>query len=67
MVSQIGGPLERPHAIDVAIRIAEGSVEPKMEILAVIEDELARISSIAKELVERSLAIGRWPLRGSTI
>jgi S-adenosylmethionine synthetase len=67
IVSQIGKPLEQPHAVDVAVRVASGLIEPRTEILAIVADELAQIGSIAKELAGRAMAIGRWPLRGEAM
>lgn len=63
MVSQIGSPLDQPRAIQVSVRCPSTRVEPKSEIAAIVADELARLGSIAEELANGTLAVGRWPLR----
>jgi S-adenosylmethionine synthetase len=63
IVSQIGGPLDQPQAIQVFVRCPSRPIEPKSEIAAIIADELARLGSIAEELTNGTLAVGRWPLR----
>jgi S-adenosylmethionine synthetase len=63
IVSQIGFPLDQPQAVDVSVRGSSKLVESKREIAVIVEDELARLESIAEELTSGTLAVGRWPLR----
>ena len=63
IVSQIGAPLDRPQAIEVAVRGSSKQLESKSEITAIIADELGRLGSIAEQLTRGTLAVGRWPLR----
>jgi len=67
LVSQIGSPLDRPQAIDVAVRVRRGSGEPQRQILSIVEEELTRIGSIAAELAEGRRAIGRRPVRAAAV
>jgi S-adenosylmethionine synthetase len=63
IVSEIGAPLDQPHAIEVSVRGFFGRLSPEREIATIIADELARLGSLAEELGTGTLAIGRWPLR----
>jgi S-adenosylmethionine synthetase len=60
MVSQIGHRVDQPHAIEVCVRAA---ATDRNAVAAIVEDELARLASLAEELVSGTLAVGRWPLR----
>ena len=63
IVSQIGTPLDQPQAIDLSVRGSSEQIELKSEIVAIIADELAHLGSVAEELTNGTLAVGRWPLR----
>jgi S-adenosylmethionine synthetase len=67
IVGQIGRPVDQPHAIEVSARTAAGTAECNDEITAVIDAELARLGSVAEELVGGTLQIGRWPLRTAAV
>jgi S-adenosylmethionine synthetase len=65
LVSQIGARVDEPRLAHLRIRPADG--RPARELAAPAEElarqELRRIESLWQELLEGSVAIGRWPLR----
>jgi len=65
IVSEIGAPLDQPHAIEVSVRGSFRRLSPEREIAMLVADELARLGSLAEELSRGTLAIGRWPLRAA--
>jgi S-adenosylmethionine synthetase len=65
IVSEIGAPLDQPHAIEVSVRGSFRQLSPEREIAMIVADELARFGSLAEELSRGNLAIGRWPLRAA--
>ena len=67
LVSRIGSPLDQPQAAGVAIRVQQGSGLPRREVTRIVGEEHERIGSIAGELAEGRLVIGRWPLRAAVI
>jgi S-adenosylmethionine synthetase len=63
--SQIGSPLDQPQAVEISLRASHERLASKIEIAAIVADELAHLSSIAEELAKGTLAVGRWPLRSA--
>jgi S-adenosylmethionine synthetase len=65
LVSQIGRPVPDPQPADVRLRCAHGvraaALEP--DAAEIVQRHLDAIDSYARELVEGSLALDRWPLR----
>jgi len=66
MVGQIGGPLDRPLAMEIAVRTSRTGAAIDARIAAAAEDELSRLGAITDRLIGGELAIGRWPLRAGT-
>lgn len=62
IVSQIGSLVKQPQAVEVCLRTRSMGEVPKNEVIAIVEGELARLESVADELVSGALATGRWPL-----
>jgi S-adenosylmethionine synthetase len=65
LVSQIGRAVRDPQLADVRLRCARGV---RVEALApraseIVRAHLERIDTYARELIEGSLALDRWPLR----
>jgi S-adenosylmethionine synthetase len=65
LVSQIGRPVAEPRIVDVRVRGREArpveDLWPGIE--AVVRGELARIDSLARDLIRGDLRLDRWPLR----
>jgi len=67
LVSRIGRPVADPQVADVRLRCARGGDAAGQAPAAreIVRRHLDRIDSYAGELIEGSLAIDRWPLRGA--
>ena len=63
MVSQIGRAVDQPQAVEACVRSASEALALKGEIVAVIEDELSRLGSVAEKLMAGTLTVARWPLQ----
>jgi len=63
LVSQIGRPIAEPQIAELRVRCAETRplAELAPRIREIVGDELARVGSLWRELVEGRLAIDRWP------
>jgi S-adenosylmethionine synthetase len=66
LVSRIGQPVADPQVADVRLRCARGGDAAGRSAAAreIVRRHLDRIGAYAGELVEGTLAIDRWPLRG---
>jgi S-adenosylmethionine synthetase len=63
LVSQIGRAIGEPQIAELRVRCAETRplAELAPRIREIVGDELARVGSLWRELVEGRLAIDRWP------
>jgi S-adenosylmethionine synthetase len=65
LVSQIGRPVRDPQIADVRLRCAKGVRAAAFErnVAEIVRRHLDAIDAYARELVEGSLGLDRWPLR----
>jgi S-adenosylmethionine synthetase len=68
LVSRIGTPVDDPPLADVRLRRADGApVAPlAAAVEAIARDALARVGTLADDLLEGRVALDRWPLRGAS-
>jgi S-adenosylmethionine synthetase len=68
LVSRIGAPVDDPPLADVRLRRADGApVAPlAAAVEAIARDELARIGTLADDLLDGRIRLDRWPLRAPT-
>lgn len=62
IVSRIGGRIDQPEVVDIALRNDEGRRIPEGDVASIVRQELFRLRTIAHELASGAVVVGNWPL-----
>ena len=66
LLSQIGRPIKEPQLVDVGLHAEEGRVARLAPLASEIAaQELDRLDTMWRDLIEGKLAVGRWPFASS--
>ncbi len=65
IVSRIGERIDRPEIVEVAMRGWRGGAAAEASVEQIVQEELARLRTIARDLVAGVVTVGNWPLTRS--